>query len=332
MFKLGNFFVKVRSLALLDIVDGYSALIFGLVYIAADDRLHGKRKFHFGIFLVLAAPSFCNLGRIFPTWFCYVLEICIPLPYFFGCFLATIVFSLVKTTLQNRKRRACFFTLLLIAIAPLLLFFFSYLNLNGLLNTTNTRYRLNPFPLSKKMPPSIYNARDNLSLSITDAMSHDILLTDLCLCHDRYPFERQSKPMNKIAEPVSALPIGHLSTPIRVRPYNWTIHRVPYSFELRSYFKRTFLHCIESNAAILIAGRYFWVNYRREFLIFSLLPGVLITLAISAFEIWRHANDSSNFKLDRTCNVLVMSKKIAPWVGLAAAISFIFMITICMYY
>ena len=103
------------SQRLLEIIDLTSAVLFGLVNIAADDRIRGQRKFHFGLFLIITAPTFLlSLSqeilfisknfrismdphvRDTTVLENFIPKAYLPLPYFLGFFVATVFFNLVK--------------------------------------------------------------------------------------------------------------------------------------------------------------------------------------------------------------------------------------------
>ena len=72
------------------------------------------------------------------------------------------------------------------------------------------------------------------------------------------------------------------------------------------------------------------MNFRHELLIFSILPGILIILTLSAFKTGEIAfKCDNNDSADRTRRIIVIIRKMTTWLGLSLTTSLIFLVAIC---
>ena len=285
-------------------------MMFSLVYILVDDRIHNERKFHICIYCIITLPSF--LLSITQLSFYLKKKMEIPsrgnhsisefkrdfkdnsmlrhlvpkeylsIPFFLACFLAMSLSIIAKRQSTTLMRLMVYSVAFIISIIAPLATYLAYYEFDDLIQTT------------------FFDA------SYIDATSIAGFCKQRGINHSRFT------NLSVISKPIIASSLK-LSA--------WYLDQELYA---------KFLSCVESKATVSFVGRFLWACYRRDFFILSILPGVLIFLTVASSRI-NHvlitsANRYPSQKMTR--QIRTFSRKTAPWVVLAVSISMIFHIAI----
>ena len=256
----------------LEILDVIIAFLFGLVYLAADQKINGKRKYHLFIYLVITCPSLLlsisNASNFiqrkkfdsiddhcegFEWLSCFASKKYAPLPFYLGCIIAFTCTYFSRPISTANRRFFGYLFLFIISVTPPVLFFLAYKNLNVLITAASLRDQWDQRDLGNQWE---WNPFDNTTLL------------------------------------------------------------------------DSFNYCVESQSIstlINLMARSLWARHRREFLLFSMIPGVHVLLLIAAVKIrnkiriLRNPNFSTN-------NFLIF--KLGQWVGLLLTMLLAFPVTV----